>query len=291
MMHLVAYDTGDRHWHDLRTCEWRREDLRNEAACGGSQPKSGKEWGKQLRAVAKQARASAAEGSRGVVAGGPLVGPPLVGPSVGRRADQRRDAEDCPPKRSSQREDRPPERTWDRPAARSAGGAPTLSRASSSSSASTASAASTVFSGGVAASAKVASHKAKRSAGVAAARGAVGCSAATADLEEPLRRRREIATAQLSAVLLRASVDLGADAASMRQVAALIEAEVARTVPPEDYPSKIRSLTTNLQLSGNATLRKGVAEQSITPRQLVAMSKEDLAPESLKRQRAAAQEK
>ena len=42
VMHLVAYDAGDRHWHDLRTCEWRREDLRNEAAGGGSQPKSGK---------------------------------------------------------------------------------------------------------------------------------------------------------------------------------------------------------------------------------------------------------
>ena len=53
VMHLVAYDAGDRHWHELRTCEWRRADPTSETRAGGFAATGSKGVGKELRAAAK----------------------------------------------------------------------------------------------------------------------------------------------------------------------------------------------------------------------------------------------
>ena len=103
------------------------------------------------------------------------------------------------------------------------------------------------------------------------------------------QRRRQVAVAQLAAVLLRGASNPDADHA--RALAAQIEAEVARSVPDAEYAAKVRSLTTNLQLEGNEALRHSVLVGGVTVACLVAMGREELAPEALKRQRAAAQER
>ena len=204
-MHLVAYDAGDRHWHELRTCEWRRADPTSETRAGGFAATGSKGVGKELRAAAKHSSAGESERRRGVATGSSSTERLIerVGPTAAQAQPR---ADRSPPRGASIVK---PSRTpyW----TTAAGPAGVVGRSTP------------------AQGARPVGSAAKKATGVVAARGAAG-GATTAEAEGRKQRRREIATAQLSAVLLRASTDVGADATATRQVATLIEAEVARTV-------------------------------------------------------------
>jgi ribosomal protein L20A (L18A) len=106
----------------------------------------------------------------------------------------------------------------------------------------------------------------------------VAARADEAEDEEAERARR--AVDKLAAVL--------GSTASVRRTCIAIEAVINECIPPEGYARKVRSLATNL--ANNERLRVRVRSGEVTASQLVHMSADELAPDTLKRQRAESKE-